>query len=56
MRKPDFENLKDLLGDILTSMADGSYHEDNDNKQWIYEAAFEAVYGKTVWEWINEKC
>lgn len=37
----------------IDDMCNENYCDDNDNEHWIYEAAMEAVFGKDVWNWIN---
>ena len=31
------------------------YHEDNDNAHYVFEKAMEALFGKDVWSFINNR-
>lgn len=44
---PDYTLLKQACKDYI----DNSYIE----KQYIFEAAMEAVYGKKIWDYLNSK-
>lgn len=44
-------NAESEVDDILA----GTYHEDNDDAQYMYEAVMQAVYGKKYFEWKNKK-
>jgi hypothetical protein len=35
-------------------VADGTYHEDDDDKQFIFEETIQAYYGKGIWNWYNK--
>ena len=52
----DFSKVAEMVINHVNSMNTDEYHEDNDDKHYIYKAAIEAVYGKDVWKWINERC
>lgn len=49
---PDFTHLREL---IAQGVADASQNKIwmKDFKQYVYEAAMEAVYGPNFWTWIN---
>lgn len=50
--KPDFSALVKMMADGTDrSIADG--FEDDDFKHYVYEEAFNAVYGKGYWIWRN---
>lgn len=51
---PDFAELYKLCKDHIDFLDSDEYHEDNDDKTFIYEAALEAVFGKDVWKWVNQ--
>ena len=34
---------------------DKEYHEDNNFKQFIFEAAMESIFGEDVWDFINNR-
>ena len=53
LKNPDFNNLIELLATIIKEIDEDD--EDYDNSHWVYESALEAVYGKTIWDWINKK-
>ena len=51
-----FVNITDLrkvCQGYVDFRASKEYHEDNDYKVYIYEAALEAIFGKKIWEYIN---
>jgi hypothetical protein len=50
---PDFTGLIDLCRSHVDDIANGN--EDEDTKQYIYEEAMMAVYGKDIFTWINER-
>jgi len=50
---PDFTELIKLCQSHIDDMEGDDYNSDNDDKEYIYEAAIEAVFGKNVWPWIN---
>ena len=51
--EPDLEPLKKCIKDYLELVAKNEY--DEDDKQWIFETALEAFYGKDIWKWINQR-
>jgi len=53
LNKPDFSHVQKTAKRIIEEIALGK--ESEDNGHWCYEAIMEAVYGKKVWLWINEK-
>lgn len=50
---PDFSKLIKLLQEYLSNLAKTGYKND-DTDHYTYEIALECVYGKGVWEWVNE--
>jgi hypothetical protein len=53
LKNPDFNRLKKLLADVLKNIDEDE--EDDDTPHYVYESALEAVYGNTIWTWINRK-
>jgi hypothetical protein len=53
LENPDFDRLKKLLADVLKNIDEND--ENDDTPHDVYESALEAVYGNTVWNWINRK-
>ena len=51
--EPDLESLKQCIKDYIELVAKDE--EDEDDKQWIFETALEAFYGKDIWKWINQR-
>jgi len=51
----DFAPLREMAIDYIRNMAKGVGHEDDDAPHYMYEELMEAVYGKKVWEYINNK-
>ena|SRR5579859_2002368 len=50
----DWSAVTKLAKDHIEQIANGKYHEDNDDKQWFYETVMTTVYGKNVFDWINK--
>ena len=54
LSNPDFEELMELCQTSLDEIVENG-ELDSDTKEYIYEAAMEAVFGKAVWDYINNK-
>jgi hypothetical protein len=50
----DLTMLRAECQEYIDSIADGSYHEDSDIEHYLFEAALEAIYGKDIFNYINE--
>jgi len=50
LNNPDFKDLAKICVEYVRSK-----NPDEDLKEYIFEAALEAVYGKDIWKYINEK-
>ena len=50
----DLTSLRAECQEYIDSIADGSYHEDNDTAHYIFESALKAIYGKDIFNYINE--
>lgn len=50
----NFDKLIGMCRDYMSQIMNGT-RDDDDIKEYIFEAAIEAVYGKKVWPWINKK-
>lgn len=48
------EALRDACKNYAAQIEEGFVR--NDTEHWIFQAAMELVYGKSIWEWINERC
>jgi len=48
---PDWSPVIETCVSHITEIANGDY--DTDGKHWVYESAMEAVFGESVWTWIN---
>jgi hypothetical protein len=46
--------LIDVCISVVTDIHKDKY-DDEDNKHYIYEAAMEAVFGPTIWEWKKKQ-
>ena len=49
----DTERMINAAKKHIAFCASSEYHSDNDETTWIYEDIIEAVYGPTIWDWIN---
>jgi len=54
LENPDWDYVVTLCKGHIFSLFSRGYDHD-DTKEYIYEAAMEAVYGKAVWPWINAR-
>ena len=50
---PNFNSVRNLCIDHVKNLANGGSHEDS--TQYIYEAAMECIFGRSVWDWVNKK-
>jgi len=51
---PDLSTLISQAKDIVQEVVDGTWHEDNDDAHYMYEAVMEALYGEKFWNWFND--
>ena len=49
----NWKETENLCRDYIKALTDRKSHHTR-LKQYIFEAAVEAVYGNEIWEWINE--
>lgn len=58
-RKPlnqiDFTELIDMCQQYIDFVDSDEYHEDNDYKYYVFEKSMEAVFGESVWDFINNR-
>lgn len=54
LENPDMDRVVEFAKKLINEMAADDYNDDNDNEHWAYETVMEAVYGKSVWDWINK--
>lgn len=52
LESPDFSALIELIREGTEAVANGE-DENDDFRQYVYEAAMEAVYGPGFWAWRN---
>lgn len=56
LENPDFTLLKDACQQYIDFIDnDAEYYEDNDNDHRIFESAMETIFGKEVWDFINNR-
>ena len=54
--KMDIDALRDICQDYIDFIDnDEEYHEDNKFKSYIFEIAVELIFGKDIWEFINNR-
>lgn len=51
---PDFSGLRQMIIEMVANAA-VSQCMDEDADHYVYEAAIEAVYGKSFWAWRNKQ-
>jgi len=49
------EKLTKLLHAYKEYVESGTYHEDNDYRHYIYQAAVEAILGEDFWNTLQSK-
>lgn len=54
IENPDFSDLIDTCKSVMSGIEKNGYMEDDD-RQYVYESAMGAVFGKDVWVYINKK-
>jgi hypothetical protein len=54
VENPDFSGVIKQLEETMDEIVAGTYHSDNDDKQYIWEEAMTIVYGKDIFKWYNE--
>jgi len=52
INRPDFSELTKTCESVMEDYAKQGYSKDGSH--YIFESAMECVYGKKVWEWVNE--
>lgn len=50
---PNFSPIINMVKEYISDLEKG--REPADSKQWIFEAAVEAVYGRKIWDWVNKR-
>jgi hypothetical protein len=55
LKKPDFHKILDAAKKHIDYLANKDYEEDNDEEHIVYDVVIEAIYGRDVWEWINDR-
>lgn len=54
--KVDLTALKEICQSYIDFVDnDEEYHEDNDYSHYIFETTMEALFGKGVWNFINNR-
>jgi hypothetical protein len=52
----DLQKLRNICQDYIEFIDDDEeYHEDNDYDHYIFESAMETVFGKDIWDFINNR-
>ena len=52
----DLSKLKEICQEYIDFVDnDEEYHEENDYDNYVFEQAMEAIFGKNVWEFINNR-
>ena len=50
---PNFNGISDLVTGYIKDI--GNDLEPKDIEHWCYEACVEAIYGRNIWNWINNR-
>ena len=51
---PHLQQAINILEDEHEKMLAGTYHEDNDNSEYLFEVFAQAVYGEDIFKWRNK--
>ena len=54
IENPDLSKVIQLFEEMHTEILLDEFHEDSDNKQYIFETIAEALYGDDYFKWFNE--
>lgn len=54
LANPDFTGLTRMIVEGIREVAETNY-KNEDFDHYVFEAALEAVYGKTIWTWWNNR-
>lgn len=54
MPSPDFSNVVSQCAEYIKQLSTLGY-SDEDLKDYVFEAAVEAIYGQNIWDWVCEK-
>jgi hypothetical protein len=52
---PDYTKLEETVVGYVGFVWGDDYHEDNDYRHYIFEAAMEAVYGEEIWDQMRKR-
>jgi SOS response regulatory protein OraA/RecX len=53
LEKPNFDELIEICNNILKEIYEHRYNKD-DNQYYIYETVLKVIYGKKIFNWIEE--
>jgi len=51
---PDCSVLESMAEDYIKGIVDGSYQEDSDDSQYIFEEVIKTFYGPEIFDWVND--
>ena len=52
--KVDLTRVYNIIEDIIESVIDGVYYDDDDNYQYLYEAVITSLYGEGFFDWFSK--
>lgn len=50
----DWSNVISTVQDQVKDVEEGTYFDEEDSKQYVWEAVMEAMYGKDFFKWFNK--
>ena len=50
----DWRPVIDAAKDYLEFCASEDWHDDTDDAMFMFENVMQTIYGKNIWDWINE--
>jgi len=50
----DLSSVESMCEDIVEQVVKGTYHEDNDDAQYMYEEVMCSMYGSDFFKWFNK--
>ena len=56
LKETDLSELREVCQNYIDFIDnDVEYHEDNDFSNYIFEQALEVIYGKDIWNFVNNR-
>ena len=50
----DWSETQKVAESIIEGISEGTWHQDNDDKHWLYEAVMTDIYGDKIFTWLAD--